>query len=183
MPWFFKQLFDRYFAPTSLSEGDQSDRASRAFSEAVGLFGSWLHNEYNSGRRTVLADLMAQEANLLQAWQIARKPGWWKTILNTMQGLRFLYDVTGRRVQWSRLVGDILPDLVDPATDGPLPGLEEEWLRVTDYRVRIARELMRWDEASRLQNLRLSAVRKQPQLSPSHTTPFRTELNGVRYFS
>jgi len=70
-----------------------------------------------------------------------------------MQGLDDLYDHTGRRAEWARLVEEIVPDLVDPATDGPLPGREEQWNLVTEYRVRLAREARQWAEAKRLQRV------------------------------
>jgi len=70
-----------------------------------------------------------------------------------MQGLRSLYGHTGRRAEWARLVEEIVPDLVDPDTDGPLPGREEQWGLVTDYRVRLAREARQWAEAERLQQV------------------------------
>ena len=56
-----------------------------------------------------------------------------------MQGLHQLYGHTGRRAEWQALVEEIVPDFVDPATDGPLPGREEQWGLVTEYRVRLAR--------------------------------------------
>ena len=70
-----------------------------------------------------------------------------------MQGLRVLYDHTGRRAEWARLVAEIVPEFVDPQTDGPLPGREEHWSLVTEYRVRLAREMRNWPEAERLQRV------------------------------
>jgi hypothetical protein len=43
-----------------------------------------------------------------------------------MQGLRVLYEHTGRAVEWRRLVEELIPELTDPATGGPLPGREEQ---------------------------------------------------------
>ena len=70
-----------------------------------------------------------------------------------MQGLRKLYAHTGRRAEWKRLVEEIVPDFVDPETDGPLPGREEQWGLVTEYRVRLAQEERQWAEAERLQTV------------------------------
>ena len=47
-------------------------------------------------------------------------------IISTMQGLRQLYDHTGRRAEWKRLVEEIVPDFVG-ADDLPLSGREEQW--------------------------------------------------------
>jgi hypothetical protein len=101
----------------------------------------------------VIAVLRAEEANLLQARELARRHGWWRRVISAMQGLRWLYDHTGRRAEWARLVAEVMPDFVDPETDGPLPGREEDWCLVTGYRVRLAWEERHWDEAKRLQQV------------------------------
>ena len=72
-----------------------------------------------------------------------------------------LYDHTGRRAEWKRLVEEIVPDFVDPATDGPLPGREEEWSLVTEYRVLLAEEARDWSEAERLQRVSVDWVRRR----------------------
>ena len=69
---------------------------------------------------------------------------------STIQGLRNLYDQTGRRAEWARLVEEIVPDFVDPGSDGPVSGREEDWSIVTGYRVRLARNERQWAEAERL---------------------------------
>ena len=72
-----------------------------------------------------------------------------------------LYDHTGRRAEWAALVKEIVPDFVDPATDGPLPGREEQWSLVTEYRVRLAEEARQWAEAERLQRVRVDWDRRR----------------------
>jgi len=119
----------------------------------MGELGNHYHHQYGAGIREVIAALEAEEANLLHARCLARTHGWWDRIISTMQGLRSLYDHTGRGAEWRRLVEEIVPDFVDPATDGPLPGREDEWSLVTEYRVRLAREARQWAEAERLQRV------------------------------
>ena len=70
--------------------------------------------------------LAAEEANLLHARRLARRNGWWGPVISTMQGLRASTTTTGRRAEWKGLVEEIVPDFVDPATDGPRPGREED---------------------------------------------------------
>ena len=144
LPCFFKKLFDEYYA------GSESP-AIRALVEVVAELGHYYHREYNEGRREVIAALAAEEANLLHVRDLARKHGWWPQVIETMQGLRMLYAHTGRRVEWARLVEEIVPDFVDPANDGPPAGLEEQWSLINDYRVRLAVEARQWAEAERLQ--------------------------------
>ena len=93
----------------------------------MGQLGNFYHDEYAYGNRDVIAALEAEEANLLHAWRLARQHEWWGPLAGTMQGLQVLYDQTGRRLEWRRLVEEIVPDFVDPATGGPLPGRNDDW--------------------------------------------------------
>ncbi|NJL28228.1 MAG: tetratricopeptide repeat protein [Thermoanaerobaculia bacterium] len=146
LPWFFRGLFQRFF-------GEAKEAALHAFVEAMGELGDYYHNQYGAGNRDVIGALRAEEANLLQARRLARVHGWWDRVTSAMQGLRELYQHTGRRAEWRRLVGEIVPDFVDPKTEGPLPGREDQWSMVTEYRVRLAREERKWVEAERLQHV------------------------------
>lgn len=125
----------------------------RAFVETMGEVGNYYAAEYEGGNHDVLGALRAEQANLLHARRLARVHGWWRPLLKNMQGLRQLYDHTGRRAEWKRLVEEIVPDFVDPENDGPLSGREEAWGLVTEYRVRLAREERQWEEAERLQGV------------------------------
>lgn len=187
LPWYFRSMFEKYYTPTPAplarrspkprtgegaqlpspvgaerptGEGSGMGVATRAFVEAMGELGSYYHNQYGDGNRDVIASLAAEEANLLHARQLARKNGWWDVLTSTMQGLRSLYDHTGRRAEWKQLVDEIVPDLVDPQTGGPLSGREEQWSLVTQYRVRLAQEARQWAEAERLQRVCMEWDRK-----------------------
>ena len=216
LPWFFKDLFEHHFPSPVPGEGlrvgaasipkDPSSgprnaalAATRAFVEAMGELGNYYHNQYGAGKRGVISALAAEEANLLHARRLARSHGWWDPVTSPMQGLRQLYGHTGRRAEWARLVDQITPDFVDAATDGPLPGREEQWSLVTDYRVRLAGERRQWAEAERLQRAcvdwnrqcaeeavrqaadRLAAAGKTaaPQAEASETLPLRDRLRQV----
>jgi tetratricopeptide (TPR) repeat protein len=158
VPWFFKSLFDAHFpgrasgAPSEDPAGEDSRacRAMRAFVEAVGELANYYANQYVSGNRDVVAALSAEEVNLLHARRLARQYGWWRRIISTMQGLKFLYQHKGRPTEWKGMVEEIVPDFVDPATDGPRPGREGDWSLVADHRVRLALEMRDWEEAERL---------------------------------
>jgi tetratricopeptide (TPR) repeat protein len=127
----------------------------------MGALGDYYHNQYGAGNRGVIAALNAEEANLLHARRLAQQHGWHAAITSTMQGLQMLYSHTGRRAEWRRLVEEIVPLFVDPASDGPLPGREEDWSLVTYYRVRLLREERQWAAAARLQGLRTDYNRQQ----------------------
>jgi Flp pilus assembly protein TadD len=153
LPWFFKRLFDDYY-------GGSEDRTARAYVEVLAFVALHYVRRYRGGQREVINSLAAQEANLLHARDVARSRAWWRLVLSTMDGLGDLYDQAGRPAEWRRLVQEIVPDFVDPATDGPLPGREEAWGLLTDYRVRLAREGRQWKEAERLQRILAEWSRK-----------------------
>src|SRR5690606_31562518 len=86
--------------------------------------------------------LAPEEANLLHARRSARRHGWWDGVISAMQGPRVLYDYQGRTAEWARLVAEIVPDFCTPAGD-PLPGREEQYSLVMEYRVHLATDVER----------------------------------------
>jgi tetratricopeptide (TPR) repeat protein len=127
----------------------------------MGSLGNHYAEQYEHGDRDVIGALRAEEQNLLHARTLARRKGWWDAVTTTMQGLHQLHNHTGRRGEWARLVNEVVPDFVDPPTDGPLPGREEDWGPVTAYRVRLAMEARQWAEAERLQEICVDWDRKR----------------------
>ena len=163
LPWFFRRVFKQYYSQTRVA-------ATRAFVEVIGELGNYYQRQYEGGIRNVIGVLTAEEANLQHARSLARSNGWWDSVTSAMQGLQSLYAHTGRTAEWSRLVEEIVPDFVDPITDGPLPGQEEQWSLVTGHRVRLARQARHWTKAERLQSIhvdwdrqRAAAVLAKPQ--------------------
>ena len=129
----------------------------------------------------MIAPLRREEPNLLHARSLARQHGWWDRVISAMQGLRQLYDHTGRRAEWKRLVEEIVPDFVG-ADDLPLSGREEQWGLVTEYRMLLAREARNLAEAEQLQHVRVEWHRRQccyPYL-PAHRIVECGEKNILR---
>jgi len=206
LPWYFKSLFDQHYPPSPIpniqSPIPNLQSPARAYVEAMGELGIYCWGQYERGNRDVIGPLSAEEANLLHARRLAlryarsatlrqaqgsaqddaRQHGWWGRVVDAMQGLRVLYDHTGRRAEWARLVEEIVPYFVDPAADGPLPGREEEWSLVTDYRMRLAMEARQWAEAERLQCARVEwdRGRAAPALAAPLETLDSAEHNAVR---
>jgi tetratricopeptide (TPR) repeat protein len=150
LPWYFTELFTTVHGPTT---SPAAVAATHAYTAAIAQLGNNYHRQFNEGRQEVIHGLRAEEANLLQARRLARAHGWWDQVMGAMQGLGALYEHTGRREEWARLVYELIPDLVDPATDRPLPGREEQWSAFTGYRVRLARRQRDWAAAERLQRV------------------------------
>jgi tetratricopeptide (TPR) repeat protein len=159
LPWYFRALFSRDFPEES---GDAS-RARRAFAWAMGDFGEYSLREYQSGRRDILAVVMAEEDNLLAAWRLARAHGWWGALIAAIQGLATLYSATGRRAALRRLINEVVPDFIDPASEGPLAGREQYWGMVTHYRVDLAEEELDRAEAERLLRVSVDWHRQSAQ--------------------
>ncbi|HKZ86352.1 MAG TPA: CHAT domain-containing protein, partial [Anaerolineae bacterium] len=190
LPWYFKSLFEQYYSGQLSVDSAQPSAdlhpssliphpsATRAYVEAMGELGNYYHDEYGRGNRDVIDALSAEEANLLHARRLARSNGWWSVVINMMQGLRVLYDHAGRRAEWKRLVEEIVPDFVDPATDGPLPGREEQWILVSEYRVLLAGEGRQWAEAERLQRVNIEWHLRRA--APTLAAPFETLDNAGR---
>ncbi len=166
LPWFFKSLFDRYYPETTQTDSpleEGAEQAARAFVKAVNELGEYYLRQYANGNRDVIHILAKEKANLLHARRIARTKEWWHLVIGPMQGLKPLYSQTVRRSEWKQLVEEIVPDFVNPATDGPLPGREDQWSLVTQYRVRLLQEERHWTEAERLQTVRVEWGRKQAE--------------------
>ncbi len=163
LPWFFRRLFQRHYpegAGEGRSDAPDAKAATRAFCAAMGALGDYYHLQYNQGQRNVIAPLRAEETNLRHAWRLARLHGLWDSVIGPMQGLRTLYDPTGRRAEWAAMVATVTPELVGP-NDGPLPGREGQWGLITEYRVRLALEARDWAAAEQLQQRSVKWQREQ----------------------
>jgi tetratricopeptide (TPR) repeat protein len=148
LPWYFTTLFTTsYGQPDSLP----AQRVARAYIKSIGILGGYYHAQNEWGRTAqAVPRVGAEEANLRNALDLARAKSLWEAEVGCLQGLRTLYQRTGRDGEWVRLVAAITPDFTDPATSGPLPGREEYWGIVTDYRVRLARAALDWPTAATL---------------------------------
>ncbi len=179
LPWYFRAQFARHFA------GERAQRARRAFVEALGELANYYARQYNEGNRQVLHALMAEEDNLLAAWRLARQYGWWRRVISAMQGLRVLYEATGRGPAWRRLVEAVTPAFVDPQTDQVLPGRDkDDWSLFTGYRVRLAEEDRDFIEAERLQRLLADWYRERARAALATAPEERSvdQRNAIRTF-
>ncbi len=109
----------------------------------------------------MIGALRAEEANLLHVRRLALAHGWYRAIIGVMQGLRVLYDHTGRRAEWRALVAEIVPLFVNPATDGAFLGRAEQWPFVMQYRVQILQESREWAAAERVFRVVVTDFRQQ----------------------
>jgi tetratricopeptide (TPR) repeat protein len=157
LPWYFRDLFEQY------NPSEVGDASRYAFAEAMSFLSNSYHREYSEGNAGVLSVLASEEDNLLAVWHVSQEHGWWSCVIGAMQGIRELYHETARDAAWRQLVESVVPHLVDPATDGPIAGREEEWGFINDYRVDIAFRQRYWGEAERLQLRRVDSDRKNAE--------------------
>jgi tetratricopeptide (TPR) repeat protein len=159
LPWYFQSLFTQAYgsagSPAALT-------ATRAYTSAIGSLGSYYHGKYNTEALVEVVEVLeAEEANLLHARRLALLHGWLSQVIDAMQGLRTLYGHAGRNLEWVRLVNELVPYFVDPATDGPRPGFEDFWGLITEYRTRIARDQHDYATAERLLRAAVTWDRKR----------------------
>jgi tetratricopeptide (TPR) repeat protein len=180
LPWYFTTLYTASYGPP---DAPAAGRATRAYTRAIGALGHYYIGQAEAGRAAqVVPVLGAEEANLRHALDLARAAGLWGAAVGCLQGLCILYERTGRDGEWSRLVAAVTPDFTDPATGGPLPGRDEHWNIITEYRVRLAWQARDWATATTLQNTRIAWNRGQAAEAlatpPASLTPF--QRNQIR---
>lgn len=100
------------------------------------------------------------EMNFLHARQLALANEWWKALVGCMLGLRYLNTELSNSSKWKVLVEEIIPAFVEPITDGPLPGRENGWRFIMEYRAAIAGWEGRDKEAERLLGILLDRQRR-----------------------
>jgi tetratricopeptide (TPR) repeat protein len=159
LPWYFTTLYTTSYGQPG---GPPAARATRAYAKALGDLGAYYSRQAESGRAAeIIPTLRAEEANLRHALDLARPNGRWDDMIGCLQGLRVLYERTGRDSEWARLVAGVTPDFTDPATEGPLPGREEPWSFTTNYRARLANHARDLPTATTLLNALIAWQRDQ----------------------
>jgi tetratricopeptide (TPR) repeat protein len=182
LPWYFTSLYTTSYGPPT---GPAAGGATRAYARAIGLLGDYYHSQQEAGRvAQVVPVLKAEEANLRHALDLAGATGLWHAAIGCLQGLRVLYERTGRDSEWARLIAEVTPDFTDPASGGPLPGREDQWIMITEYRVSLARQARDWPTATTLQNGRIARARERAATAlalpaDSLTSGQRTEIRNL----
>jgi tetratricopeptide (TPR) repeat protein len=150
LPWYFTSLYTTTYSLTA------AQHATRAYTHTFGQLGDYYHEQNETGRANIVPTLAVEEGNLHHALALALNARHWDDAVGCLQGLRLLYTRTGRDGEWARLLTQITPAFIDTATDGPLPGRQDQWSIITGYRVRLATAARDWPTATRLQDLRIA---------------------------
>jgi hypothetical protein len=172
LPTHFRQLFQDTYGP---SNSPSALRAIRAYTAATSMHGDYGWGRYQRGDIKVVDVLIAEEANLLHARELARNHGWWNRVMQAMQGLRVLYGHTSRNARWARLVDDLQSDLMDPISGEPRRGREDAWRFYVDYCVELAMKARDNASALRLHEAAVAFDRERVARLLAHTS----EVQGV----
>jgi tetratricopeptide (TPR) repeat protein len=144
LPWFFGELFKKYHSTNR-------DLFCRAFVEMSGMLGDYYHYEFNHGHQDVCIPLQREEANMLYAYDLGKKMGSWDDMVSILQGLRVLYNYTGRPRKWKTLIEKITPDFMDPETFIPVPNRGTNYGLFIEYKAQLARQQRDFQKAEELQ--------------------------------
>jgi hypothetical protein len=179
LPWYFKKLFNQIY---SEKLDEIRERVLLAFADTMSRFGNLYHSKYINGKRHAIHELEAEENNLLYSRIIALENELWQQTIGTMQGLSILYELTGNRTEWARLLNEILPYFVNSYNDLSLPGKEKFWGIITQYRVVFLLESRKLEDAERLQRILVKETRQS--ISHLLTKTFikinQNETNAIR---
>ena len=187
LPWYFTTLYASVYGPPASTATQQ---AARAYTHTFAWLGGYYHQQTETGRADAVPALGVEEGNLHHSLTLGLDAGHWADAIGCLQGLDILYMRTGRDGEWVRLVGQVTPAFIDPATDGPLPGREDQWSIITQYRVALAIAARDWPAATRLQNLRIAWNRDRAaaalaapdsQLTPAQRNQIRTLDISLQY--
>jgi len=187
LPWYFTTLYTTAIGPPGSPE---ATRAARAFIHTLAQLGRYYYEQHETGRADTVPTLRIEEGNLHHALTLALDAGHWTDVLSCLQGLHLLYVRTGRDGEWARLLAQVIPAFIDPATDSPLPGRQDDWDIITEYRVQLAMDARDWPTATRLQNLRIAWNRKRTaaalaapvsQLTPAQQTKIHNLSVSLEY--
>jgi tetratricopeptide (TPR) repeat protein len=182
LPWYFTTLFTTSYG---LPGSPAAARAARAYVQAIAELGDYYWRQAEEGHAARVVPLLeAEEANLRHAFSLARTRELWAAVVGCLQGLEVLYERTGRDGEWARIVADITPDFINPATGGPLPNRDNHWSLITSYRVRLAWQARDWPAATTLQTAvtawnrdRAAAALAAP--ASSHTSLQRQRIRSL----
>jgi tetratricopeptide (TPR) repeat protein len=153
VPWFFDREYRNRFA-------GRESRATEAFVATMGFVATQLQEVYTTRGGAGIGYLEMHEANFLYALRLAIENESWFWLTGILSALESLYGHSLRKVEWERLIRDTAPNFIDPATNRPLTGRELAWSFIVKWQVDIARRYRRYDEAERLQRLRVDFDRK-----------------------
>ena len=179
LPWYFGRLYTQTYGPR-----ERHDKiVLNAYCTAIARHARQRAQLYRSGHADVITDLAADEENILNARVVASRARRWPEIMGCMHGLHVLYRHTGRQAEWAVLLRELLaePGIAQWADDNL-----DDWRRLLDFQVELARDRRDWLQARSLLNTvidrdRASAAASTLAVDPEHLT--NLEKDRVRWLA
>jgi hypothetical protein len=146
LPWYLGRLFSRLYG------ANEGEHARRACTSAIAkLMYYYIQFTPTGTSEMAFFAVRANEDNIFSALNYARKSGQWDEASDCLSVLNDLYDRMNRPSEWSRIVTEVAPDFIDPATGKSRPGREPYWDKITAYKAELARRAGDLSTAIRLQ--------------------------------
>jgi tetratricopeptide (TPR) repeat protein len=120
-----------------------------------------------------------EEANFLNARDLAVRHGWLDVVMGPMRGLQILYEYTGRDLETARLAEELAPLLTEPSTGLPPSELEQDFLILTEIRSRAARRARNWELAERLLRTSLQVSERRAEAARAMPAPDRNTIRSL----
>ncbi|MDY3555986.1 CHAT domain-containing protein [Gemmata sp. JC717] len=151
VPWFLRDVFlKRFVGGPDSDEIGTTTLAEHGFARVMGRAGEYFYRQVSRGLGAA-ARLEADESNLLHGVQLCLMHSWTNELLPIAQGLRGIYRLQGRRVEWARLVGLVTPYYIDPGTNTSRSG-EDDWFGlIREYHADLAHDARDWPQVERIQ--------------------------------
>jgi tetratricopeptide (TPR) repeat protein len=177
LPWYFQRLFTEVFGSREDPVGKEVIGAYvEAITKAASFYGGFIF----SGRESDVLPMTAlHEANFLNARALAIAGQEWDNAGTIMQALQMIYERTARDSELVRLADELGPLLADESTGLPPPALEQDFLKITEIRVRAARRARKFEEAERLMRLSLKVSERRAEAARAVPEAERN-LNALR---
>jgi tetratricopeptide (TPR) repeat protein len=176
LPWYFQRLFAETFGPP---DGPEGEAAVRAYVETMNYLANKYHQVHITVPARILPVVILQEANFLNARHLAIRHQWRDLVMLPTRGLEIFYEFTGRDLELARLTQELVPLLTDPSTGLPPPGLEQDFLALTEMRSRLARRARNWELAERLLRTSLQVSERRAEAARSAAEPDRVAIRSL----
>jgi tetratricopeptide (TPR) repeat protein len=176
LPWYFQRLFTETFGPLTSPDGEA---AARAYVDTFEVIADVYHHAKSAGKQNIISLAAADEANFLNARDLAIRYQWWDRVMGSMRGLQILYEHTGRDLELARLAEELAPYLTEASTGLPSPDLEQDFLILTELRIRVARRARNWELAERLLRASLQVSERRAEAARAVPAASR-DLNRIR---
>jgi len=197
LPWYLTTQFTLHHGAHG---SPPAETCNRAFARALSITSAYYLEQSAGGYAAAVTALSVEEANLLHALHLARRRHLHDDAFVCLhddafvclQGLEVLYDRTGRGGTWARLLDEVAPDYLDPATERPLPGREGQYSSIAHFRISIARDRGDWATAARLalacttwdhQHAEAALAQPPDQLSRSGRSRIRNLMVSLQSFA